>query len=76
MNREQIKEAAAKASEEYMENTPIMSVPKGSYRDGFIAGAEWITNYLCNIPFDKIIYKLHAYTKEKLENEKKITYDT
>ena len=41
MDKQQIKEAAAKASEDYMENTLIMSGPRGSYRKGFIAGAEW-----------------------------------
>lgn len=36
MDKQQIKEAAAKASEDYMENTLIMSGPRGSYRKGFI----------------------------------------
>lgn len=44
MNREQIKEAAAKASEDYMENALIMSGPRGSYRKGFMAGADWRIN--------------------------------
>ena len=44
MDKQQIKEAAAKASEDYMENTLIMSGPRGSYRKGFIAGAEWRIN--------------------------------
>lgn len=44
MNKQQIKEAAAKASEDYMENALIMSGPRGSYRKGFIAGAEWRIN--------------------------------
>lgn len=44
MDKQQIKEAAAKASEDYMENALIMSGPRGSYRKGFIAGAEWRIN--------------------------------
>lgn len=44
MDKQQIKEAAAKASEDYMENVLIMSGPRGSYRKGFIAGAEWRIN--------------------------------
>ncbi len=44
MDKQQIKEAAAKASEDYMENALIMSGPRGSYRKGFIAGADWRIN--------------------------------
>ena len=44
MNKQQIEEAAAKAAEDYMENTLIMSGPRGSYRKGFIAGANWRIN--------------------------------
>lgn len=48
MNKQQIEEAAAKAAEDYMENTLIMSGPRGSYRKGFIAGAEWRINSICH----------------------------
>lgn len=70
MNKQQIKEAAAKASEDYMENAPFLSGPRGSYRKGFIAGAEFIADYLCKLPLNLAVKQLHDYCKEKLGTEK------
>ena len=33
--------------------------------EAFVRGAEWLADYLCKIPFDKIIQELHSYVKEK-----------
>ena len=56
MNKQQIKEAAAKASEDYMENALIMSGPRGSYRKGFIAGADWRINSVWHDVNEEPIY--------------------
>lgn len=56
MDKQQIKEAAEKASEDYMENAPIMSGPRGSYRKGFIAGADWRINSVWHDVNEEPIY--------------------
>lgn len=35
-------------------------------RDAFIAGARWMADYLCHIPFYQIMTELHAYIKERM----------
>lgn len=38
---------------------------KNCSRDAFIAGAKWMANYLCHIPFNRIMTELHEYIKER-----------
>ena len=35
------------------------------YRDGFVAGAKWLADKLCIIPWDKALKELHDYCMEK-----------
>lgn len=65
MDKQQIKEAAAKASEDYMENTLIMSGPRGSYRKGFIAGSDYVLKHLAEIPFYKVKEEIADYLQGK-----------
>lgn len=65
MDKQQIKEAAEKASEDYMENALIMSGPRGSYRKGFIAGADYVLKRLAEIPFNEVIEEIADYLQEK-----------
>lgn len=43
----------------------IHAYAKAASRDAFIAGAEWIADFLCRISSDKIVIELHEYYKEK-----------
>jgi len=67
MDKQQIKEAAAKASEDYMENAPFLSGPRGSYRKGFIAGADYVLKHLAEIPFYEATEEIADYLQEKEE---------
>lgn len=42
---------------------------KNCSRDAFIAGAKWMANYLCHIPFTQVMTELHTYIKERMTNE-------
>lgn len=53
-----------------MNSKKIIEKSKEIYQDSahseaFVRGAEWLADYLCKIPFDKIIQELHSYVKEK-----------
>lgn len=37
------------------------------FNEGFIAGVEWLANYLFRIPFVEIIDELHEYCANKLK---------
>ena len=41
-----------------------------SFNEGFFAGAQWLANKLCVIPFDKILIELHEYYNEKMKEVK------
>lgn len=61
MKREQIE----KAAKEYAETAHHVST-----ETHFAEGVYWLADYLCKIPFDKIVYELHEYFKNKIEREK------
>ena len=66
MTREQIE----KAANNFLLNEPL-DLPKtviGAFKEGFINGAEWISDKLCNIPWDKSMKELHEYCMEKERN--------
>ena len=53
MTREQIENKAKEQAEIYMVEAPYRSGPLGSYRKGFIEGAEWRINSVWhNLPND------------------------
>ena len=60
MNRETIEKAAV----EYVKQRQAESM---SDKEVFIAGVEWLADYLCKIPFEEIIDELHEYCANKLK---------
>lgn len=44
-----------------------------SFADAFKAGAQWLADYLCKIPFNEIIDELYEYCANKLKEN---SYDT
>lgn len=70
MNRETIE----KAARDYVKpKASIIPLAESiAAKEGFITGAEWLADYLCKIPFDKLVYELHEYFKNKIEKEKNV----
>lgn len=66
MDKRQIKKAAM----EYAERIPLFDDRKRYCREDFIAGAEFIADYLCKLPLNLAVKQLHDYCKEKLGTEK------
>ena len=64
MTREDIEKAAIKSADEELDDFECRG-----HRDGFIAGAQWMADRLCIIPWDKALKELHDYWMEK-EGEK------
>lgn len=67
MNRETIE----KAGRDYaLDQLEIVGLPgRAEAKKGFIAGAEWLADYLCKIPFKEIMDELHEYCMDKLKTE-------
>lgn len=61
MTREQIKQAAIKYAKNECHNCDETS-PNIA---GFVAGARWLADKLCIIPWDKALKELHDYYMEK-----------
>lgn len=55
---------------EYAERIPQSDERREYSREDFIAGAQWLANKLCVIPFDKILIELHEYYNEKMKEVK------
>lgn len=70
MNREIIEQAAAS----YADSIPQSDERKRYCREDFIAGAEWLAAYLCEIPFDKIIIELGDWWRGKRPQNQLMTY--
>ena len=71
MTREQIETAAGEYSGSvlgFKDNPVVMDKHKA-----FTAGAEWLADYLCKIPFNEIIDELHEYCANELKEN---SYDT
>ena len=69
MKMERIKEAGLR----HKEGIRHYQDRKSHCDEDFKAGACWLADYLCNIPFNEIIDELHEYCANKL---KKNSYDT
>ena len=63
MTREEIE----KAGIDYANNKPYTETVLN--KNAFIAGAQWMADRLCIIPWDKALKELHDYWMEK-EGEK------
>lgn len=61
MTREQIAKAAIKYAKNECHNCDEAS-PNIA---GFVAGAKWLADKLCIIPWDKALKELHDYCMEK-----------
>ena len=71
MEREQIE----KEGRDYaLDQLEIVGLPgRAEAMKAFVAGVEWLADYLCNIPFNEIMDELHEYCANKLKEN---SYDT
>jgi|GEM_PF-4012224 len=69
------RETIEKAGRDYaLDQLEIVGLPgRAEAMKAFVAGADWLADYLCKIPFKEIIDELHEYCANELKEN---SYDT
>ena len=65
MTRKQIEKEAM----EYAERIPQSDERREYSREDFVAGAQWMADRLCHLPWDKVLQELAEYINQKEETK-------